>query len=256
MDPDKTLTALITFLNSLSQGERVGFFLAQNVGVLVGALAFGWLIIAILPSHRIAPKAPPMDRLEVALVACTVVLNAVVTAVGYELYRREVVHFRIGVDLRSLLDLFILLVGMDFAMYWLHRSAHIRWLYFIHRPHHRYVKPRPLDLFVLSPLETLSFGGLWLLFLVVTSPSWISVVAYLTLNVFFGVIGHTGVELLPPAWTQKPVLRWFGTSLFHAGHHADEQHNFGFYTVLWDKLFGTFAEHQLVDPASAGRADN
>ena len=26
---------------------------------------------------------------------------------------------------------------------------------------------------------------------------------------------------------------------FHAQHHAEPTHNFGFYTLLWDRLFGT-----------------
>jgi sterol desaturase/sphingolipid hydroxylase (fatty acid hydroxylase superfamily) len=146
-------------------------------------------------------------------------------------------------------DLVVLVVGMDFAMYWLHRLAHLKWLYLVHRPHHRYVDPRPLTLFVLSPMETVAFGGLWLAFLCVYSPSWIAVVAYLTLNVFSGVIGHTGVELFPPFFERARGLRWIAGSAFHADHHASETCNYGFYTNVWDRMFGT---HRPRAEAPAG----
>ena len=243
----ETLRALLSLLGGLGWPERMAFFLAQNLVVLAGALAFGAVVVRALPRHRIARVPPAIDRAEVGLALCTVVLNALVTAAGYQLYLWGVLRFREDVGPRFVLDAAVLLFGMDFLMYWLHRAAHLRWTYFIHRPHHRYVHPRPLDLFVLSPFETVSFGGLWLAFLCLYSPSWLAVVLYLTLNVFFGVLGHTGVELLPPSWTRAPVVAWLGSSVFHAGHHADERHNFGFYTVLWDRLFGTYAEHHLLE---------
>lgn len=248
----ESLRALLSFLGGLGWPARLGFFVVQNMAVFAGALAFGAVVVWALPRHRVARVAPPIDGPEVGLAACTVVLNALVTAAGYQLYLWGVLEFRADVGPRFLLDAAVLLLGMDFLMYWLHRVAHLRWLYFIHRPHHRYIHPRPLDLFVLSPFETVSFGGLWLAFLCVYSPSWLAVVLYLTLNVFFGVLGHTGVELLPPSWTRAPGIRWLGTSLFHAGHHADEAHNFGFYTVLWDKVFGTYARHDLVEAREGG----
>lgn len=242
----EALRGLLAFLGGLGWPARITFFIVQNVGVFLGALAFGAVVVRVLPRQRIARVPPPVDRTELGLAACTVVLNALVTAAGYQLYLSGILRFREDVGLRFCLDALVLLMGMDFLMYWLHRLAHFDLLYVMHRPHHRYVHPRPLDLFVLSPLETVSFGGLWLAFLCLYSPSWLAVVLYLTLNVFFGVLGHTGVELLPRSWLRAPGVRWLGTSLFHAGHHADERHNFGFYTILWDRLFGTYVHHQLV----------
>lgn len=40
-------------------------------------------------------------------------------------------------------------------------------------------------------------------------------------------------------WGRWWGLRHVGTSTFHAGHHQDAGHNFGFYTLVWDRLFGT-----------------
>jgi sterol desaturase/sphingolipid hydroxylase (fatty acid hydroxylase superfamily) len=37
------------------------------------------------------------------------------------------------------------------------------------------------------------------------------------------------------------VFRWIATPALHVGHHWDPGRNFGFYTTLWDRLFGTLA---------------
>lgn len=36
-----------------------------------------------------------------------------------------------------------------------------------------------------------------------------------------------------------PLIGLLGASTFLAEHHEDPGFNFGFYTLLWDKLFGT-----------------
>ncbi len=55
----------------------------------------------------------------------------------------------------------------------------------------------------------------------------------------FGTVGHLGVEPLPDAWLRWPGLRWLAGGSFHAQHHQDITHNYGFYTLIWDRLFGT-----------------
>jgi sterol desaturase/sphingolipid hydroxylase (fatty acid hydroxylase superfamily) len=134
----------------------------------------------------------------------------------------------------------VLLFVMDLAMYVSHRVAHHRWVYpLVHRTHHRYDRPRPIDLFVLNPVEVLGFGGLWLAVITLYSSSWLGMLVYLALNLLFGMAGHLGVEPLPASWARWPVLGQVGTSTFHAGHHRDDRGNFGFYTLIWDRLFGT-----------------
>ncbi|WGQ12550.1 sterol desaturase family protein [Pedobacter gandavensis] len=39
----------------------------------------------------------------------------------------------------------------------------------------------------------------------------------------------------------KRLERWFiGTTAFHNQHHLNERQNFGFYTSIRDRLFGTY----------------
>ena len=234
--PDRALAAL----RDMPLATAAALLLAQNVVVFALALLFGALVVRVYPGRRAAGRPDALSGVEVAVAASAVVLNTVVTFAGLLLWRAGVVRFRDDVGVGVVLDVVVLLLGMDLAMYVLHRVAHHPWLFpLLHRLHHRFERPRPLTLFVLNPIEALSFGGLWLVAITVYSASWLGMSVYLVLNVAFGVLGHVGVEPFPRGWVKWPALRHVGTSTFHAQHHAAPTHNYGFYTLLWDRLFGT-----------------
>ena len=143
-------------------------------------------------------------------------------------------------------------------MYALHRAAHLRWFYFVHALHHRYQYPSAGSLFVLHPLETVGFGSLWIVLLLLYPFSLWAVVVYVGLNLFYGLVGHLGVELYPSWWVKNKLTGWFTTCTFHDQHHRDPGYNHGFYTTLWDRLFGTlhpdYQEEFSQNVAKAKRA--
>jgi sterol desaturase/sphingolipid hydroxylase (fatty acid hydroxylase superfamily) len=65
--------------------------------------------------------------------------------------------------------------------------------------------------------------------------------SYLFLNVLFGAVGHLAVEPLPDSCSRRPLLRHIAGASFHAQHHQGMGQNFGFYTLLWDRLLGTLS---------------
>jgi Delta7-sterol 5-desaturase len=217
------LSAVDWLLVRATWPEAVGVLLLQNLVVFVLAVGGGELVSRAL---RVGPRPDPLEDTEWVVATGTVLLNTAVTVAGLWLYRQGWVRFRSDVGWRVLVDVVVLLLVMDLAMYVLHRLVHQEPFYkWFHALHHRYENPRPLTLFVLSPQETLAFGGLWLVVIMVYPASWLGMSIYLALNVFFGVIGHTGIE--------------WGPSVFHLQHHEDRSRNFGFYTPLWDWLFRT-----------------
>jgi Delta7-sterol 5-desaturase len=211
-------------------------------------LAAGHLLLVVYKQKPTSPPPDPISRAEVLLAASCVLLNALVMVAGLALWRDGVIQVRLGVDWRVPLDVIVLFFAMDFAMYVLHRAAHWRWLFpLIHATHHRYENPRPLTLFVLNPFEVLSFGLLWILLITLYPSSAWGIVIYLTLNLAFGLLGHLGVEPMPGAWLTIPLARQVSTSTFHAEHHRDKAHNFGFYTLIWDRLFRTLSPAYTPD---------
>ena len=234
------MESIIQWLQDAPLWQAVLALLAENVIILILTLALGHWLVRRYEVRRVALSAPPLQRLEVAITISTVLLNTVVTVVGLFLWRWGIIRFRPDVGLWVWLDILILLLVMDFAMYVLHRLAHHPWLFpLLHRLHHDYDRPRPLTLFILNPAENLSFGLLWLAVIAIYPASWFGMSIYLVLNVLFGTMGHLGVEPLPRWWVRVPVLRYLCGATFHARHHQDLDYNFGFYTLIWDRLFGT-----------------
>lgn len=248
------MDALLQFLRTTPLWIMACAFLIENALIFAGTLVVGAGIARLYPSRAVAEAAEPISGEEITLASTTVLLNSLVTLAGLLLWRWGFIRLRAEFSLSVVFDFLFLVLAMDVAMYIAHRIAHIPWIFkIVHRTHHRYENPRPLTLFVLNPLECLSFGVLWLALLCVYQATWLGITAYLAFNVLFGLIGHVGVEPFPDRWKTHPILKHISTSSFHAGHHGDENHNFGFYTLIWDRIFGTLAPRYEEDFARRPR---
>jgi sterol desaturase/sphingolipid hydroxylase (fatty acid hydroxylase superfamily) len=234
---------ILDWFREMSLAEATGWVLAENIFLFLFAIVLGQGFVWWFADRRVIDAPDPLQWQEMGFAAVCVLFNAIITLAGWWLWTHDYITIRRDIGWRAWSDVLVLLLSMDFAMYWFHRAAHIRWLYpLVHVTHHRYDKPRPLNLFVLNPIEVMGFGGLWLIVLCVFNSSWLGICIYLALNLLFGIVGHAGVEPFPRRWLKLPLLRFVGTSTFHAEHHQQAGTNFGFYTTLWDRIFGT------VDP--------
>lgn len=214
--------------------------IAQNFVVHILAVALGEGVARFFPHRRVAPAAPPLSRAEVLFTIVTLLTNSLTTLVGLLLWRAGIIRFRTDSAIWSVLDILLILLVMDGAMYVLHRIAHLPWIYpWLHKPHHEYTDVRPLTLFILNPLENLAFGSLMLAAFVAYPFTVPAMVFFVIFNVASGILGHLGVEPLPDWWAQTPLVRNVTGGSFHARHHQDISCNFGFYTLIWDRLFKT-----------------
>jgi sterol desaturase/sphingolipid hydroxylase (fatty acid hydroxylase superfamily) len=231
---------LLNWLQNAPIWQTVPAAIAENLVVHGMAIGLGEVAARLFPHRRVAPPAPPIARAEVCVAVITLLTNSLTTLAGLYLWRTGFIRFRSDTGLSVILDIILLLLVMDGAMYGLHRIAHLRWVYpWLHKPHHEYVRPRPLTLFILNPLENLSFGILMLAVFAVYPYTWLAMCFFLVFNVASGILGHLGVEPLPDWWVHAPLLRVLTGGSFHARHHQDITCNFGFYTLIWDRLFRT-----------------
>lgn len=229
-------------LQEMTLFQASSLFLIENLLVFYSSILVGNFLVRRFSNRRVTPEPPSIEFREILWTVSTLLLNTAVTVAGLYLWRAGFIRFRTDWGFYAFLDIVFLFFVMDALMYCLHRVAHAFWIYpFAHKTHHGYENPRPLTLFVLNPLEALGFGSLWLLLLCIYDSSWIGMSIYLMLNVVFGALGHLGVEPFPRFWPKTPLLRFFTTSTFHAQHHGMPSFNFGFYTTIWDKFFGTLA---------------
>ncbi|WP_372370461.1 sterol desaturase family protein [Candidatus Uabimicrobium sp. HlEnr_7] len=232
----------IPVLQNLTVQQATFWFLLENIILFISAVIVGKILVYFFAERRVADIPTPISALEITLTISTIIFNTIVTLGGWLMWKYKIIEFRRDSGIYALLDVVVLFMAMDFCMYILHRVAHHRQLYrYLHGTHHLFDKPRPVTLFALNPFEVIGFGVLWLAVISVYDASWLGMSIYLAINVFFGTVGHLGVEPLPNSWLRLPAIGLLTTSTFHAQHHQDIDHNFGFYTLIWDRLFGTIS---------------
>ncbi len=238
---------IILFFKNIPLWEGFWWLLLENFLIWIISIALGMVIVLGFKSKKITENTPGLIstnlRLELVLSFFTIIINTFITLLGLFLWQNGIIvilPFEGG--LLDCVDVLVLITLMDISMYFLHRLAHNTLFYsWLHHLHHKFDNPTPITLYSLNPLETISFGILWLSILSVYHASIVGIFIYLTFNVLFGIIGHLGVEPFPESWKSIPIVNWISSSSFHAAHHKKENVNYGFYTVLWDKLFKTFS---------------
>lgn len=229
---------LLDNFRTMSCPQAAGWLLMENILLFFASIGLGHTLLVLFGKSRVVKPPPPLEWQEIAWAVSCVLLNTLVTLAGWWLWKSGWIIIRRDFGWRTALDVGVLSLAMDLCMYVFHRIAHLRWIYpWVHATHHHYDKPRPVNLFVLNPMEVFGFGALWLAVISIYHSSWDGIVIYLALNLIFGTIGHLGVEPFPRKWVRIPLIRHISSSTFHARHHQDRDVNFGFYTDLWDRLF-------------------
>lgn len=228
------IVIFITMLNYLLHLPTLSLwllFLAENVAITLLVLYFGRLVQGVPNIY---------SAREWRICAMTNILNTIVTYIGFWMWKHGFIMISLEPSWVAVTDFLILFFAMDLLMFVFHFIVHKTFLFkAIHQLHHEAVNPTPIDLFILHPVEAIAFGGMWLVLLMLHSFHIYAVIIYLVVNVIFGLMGHLGMEPLPARFRNLPVVKYLGTSTFHHDHHQNVQYNFGFYTSIWDRLFGT-----------------
>lgn len=148
--------------------------------------------------------------------------------------------------------LMLLFLGEEFAYYWMHRAGHrIRWMWASHVVHHTPEHIHFASAIRLGATELLS--GNWLFFvpLYLLGLHPLAVGGMLAVNLVYQFWLHTDLvgQLGPLEWV-------LNTPSHHRVHHASNpeyvDRNFGGILIVWDRLFGTFAEERPQTPITYG----
>lgn len=148
-----------------------------------------------------------------------------------------------------------LFLGVEFCYYWFHRAAHrVRWLWATHAVHHSATR------FNLSAAIRIGWTGqLTGAFVFFLPLAWIgfhpvAIGAMLGAGLLYQFFLHTAfpVRLGPLEWV-------LNTPNHHRVHHASNDacldRNYGNILIVFDRLFGTFAEAPRDEPLRFGLKD-
>jgi len=164
----------------------------------------------------------------------------IVAPIGFFLWS----HRLTTIPLNTAWGLALLFLAEEFAYYWMHRAGHeIRWLWASHVVHHTPEHIHLASAFRLGVTELLSGNWLFFLPLFLLGFNPVAVGGMLTVNLLYQFWLHTDLvgRLGPLEWV-------FNTPSHHRVHHASNDEyldrNYGGILIIWDRLFGTFAEEQ------------
>ena len=137
----------------------------------------------------------------------------------------------------------IMFVIYDLYFYLAHRTIHHEKLFrLVHLVHHKSKYVSPLSALSTHPIEAIvNHGGLIILFFLLpihTSHVYIWVAVTILQTTYL----HLGVELYSDKFLQTKVGKLIYTATDHAKHHSFFEGNYGFYTLIWDKLFKTLSK--------------
>lgn len=131
----------------------------------------------------------------------------------------------------------------DAYFYGIHRMMHHPFLYRkVHLIHHKSTNPSPWTAYAFHPLEAFLEAGIAPL-VAFTIPVYRSAFfIFMLFQIIYNVYGHLGYELYPKNFHKTWIGKWVNTSVAHNQHHKSFYGNFGLYTLIWDRLFGTLRE--------------
>lgn len=161
-------------------------------------------------------------------------------------------HRIFTIPLNTAWGLTALFIGVEIAYYWMHRCSHeVRWLWASHLVHHTPEQIHLASAFRLGATELLSGNWLFYFPLYVLGLNPVAVGTMLGVNLFYQFWLHTDVvgRLGPLEWI-------LNTPAHHRVHHASNDEyldrNYGGILIIWDRLFGTFAEERSEAPIVYG----
>ncbi len=150
------------------------------------------------------------------------------------------------------LALAALFVATEFFYYWQHRASHrINWMWATHAVHHSATKLNFTAAIRLGWTGNISGNFLFMLPLIWLGFHPFAVIGMLGVNLFYQFFIHTElVRRLGP-------LEWIlNTPAHHRVHHASNaaclDKNYGGILIVFDRLFGTFAEAPSDQPLRYG----
>jgi sterol desaturase/sphingolipid hydroxylase (fatty acid hydroxylase superfamily) len=128
----------------------------------------------------------------------------------------------------------------DCYYYFLHRFFfHGRWGWRMHRVHHDSLVCYPSTGFSFHWFEGAITGGLNPLLAHCLRFDRRTVAACQVYGVLNTIFVHAGIQLTPTWWDRRWWSRWYLSSQFHDVHHQMVGCNYGGFTTVYDRLFGT-----------------
>jgi len=157
------------------------------------------------------------------------------------------------INLPSIVVLLACVILLDLAVYWQHVATHhFPLLWRLHKVHHADHEMDVTTSIRFHPIELLLSLAYKSVFVALLGAPVIAVIVFELLLFIGPAFNHSNLSLNA---SLDKMLRWvIATPDVHRSHHstiiAEQNTNYGFFLIWWDKLFGTYTQNP-----SAGHLD-
>jgi Delta7-sterol 5-desaturase len=128
----------------------------------------------------------------------------------------------------------------DFYFYVSHRLMHHPKVFqLVHLTHHKSNNPSPWTAYAFNPLEAVIEAGILTIFAFSIPIHRSAIFIYMLFQISYNIYGHLGFEIFPANMHKHWLGKWFNTSVAHNMHHKYSVKNYGLWTTIWDRVFGT-----------------
>lgn len=134
------------------------------------------------------------------------------------------------------LNLVIMFALADLYLYIVHRFLHTRIFYKIHQNHHSFVLISVFSAYSFSVIELAIHTWFLAFFIILFPTNLFNILIFTVVTVVYNFYLHCGYEF---SGFRFP-FNFLNTATLHQSHHTEYKYNYGFYTNIWDRLFGTF----------------
>jgi len=135
-------------------------------------------------------------------------------------------------------QILVLLLLTEISFYFVHRAMHSKTLFrHTHKLHHLSTDPTPFALNSVHTFEAIMDIGFIVIasFLIPLHP--LGLFSTVTIALIWSTIGHLGYEILPKRLYS--IGKYLNLPTYHNHHHKTFNYNFGYYTTILDRVFGT-----------------
>lgn len=225
------------------------------VGIYVVATGLAFSLMTINNKLKTVQKRIPLYKdyiREMKYSILSLLLFAGVSTVLYETNLLKYTTLYYNIEDHGWLYYFMVIPVMfliyDFWFYLTHLSLHNKFLFnSVHVVHHKSKYVSPLSALSMHPIEALAnqaaLVALFFLFPIHTS----HVHLWAAVTIAYTTYLHLGVEIYSDKFLNTRFGKLLYTATEHAKHHSYFTGNYGFYTLIWDKLFKTTYNGKVSD---------
>ena len=227
---------MLPWFRKLTFQQFISLLGVANIAMYVGSWAGIAALQRLFAKSTMNAQAALASRRDVLLSLLILSINVGLGTPGWWLRQHGYIVLVERPFLAAAVDGALMFAYFDWRKNGHHRLMHASWLYgVIHERHHDRTNVSGISLYVMNPVEAAGFGMLLILFLLGRACDVDALLAFLFLNWLYGTIGHSALPI------SGGLLSWFvGNAAFHHRHHTEQRCNYGFFTGVWDRLWGTF----------------